>query len=126
MPPSTKCRQVCAEYLHKVFTPKDCKQGSQGSVTVTVDELEAMRLCDLEGLDQEQCALRMDISRGTYQRILYAGRKKTVEALTQGKEIRIDGGNYKVATKNCTFHKKCQNCYWESVKSDSKAPEDAT
>ena len=112
MPPNTKCRQVCAEYQHKIFTPDDCRQEF---VQLTVDELEAMRLCDLEGIDQEQCANRMGVSRGTYQRILYAGRRKTVEALTQGKELRISGGNYKIASKNCSLSKKCKNCQRESA-----------
>lgn len=58
------------------------------------DELEAMRLCDHEGLEQEEAAKKMNVSRGTVQRLLYSGRKKTVEALISSKALRIEGGEH--------------------------------
>lgn len=111
MPRGTKCRQICAEYEHKVFSPQNCENAY---ITVSVDELEAMRLCDLEGLDQEDCSKRMGISRGTYQRILYSARHKVVEALTQNHGIIISGGNYEVATEDCGLSKKCRRCMREN------------
>ncbi len=66
---------------------------------LSVEELEALRLKDLEGLDQEECATRMGISRPTFQRILYAARAKVAEALVSGKAIRIAGGDFEVPEK---------------------------
>ena len=58
------------------------------------DELEAMRLCDLEDLDQEEAAKRMSISRGTVQRLLYSGRKKIIDAFVTTKAIKVSGGKH--------------------------------
>jgi len=58
------------------------------------DEIEAMRLCDYEELDQEEAAKKMNISRGTVQRLLYSGRKKVIEAITQSKALKIEGGEH--------------------------------
>ena len=58
------------------------------------EELEAIRLKDLEGLEQEDCASRMEVSRPTFQRILTAAREKVADSLIHGKGIRIEGGNY--------------------------------
>lgn len=52
-----------------------------------LDELEAMRLTDLDGLQQEEAAEEMGISRGTIQRLLESGRKKTLDALVNGKAL---------------------------------------
>lgn len=49
-----------------------------------LDELEAMRLCDLEGKQQEEAAQAMGVSRGTIQRLLQSGRKKLLTSITEG------------------------------------------
>lgn len=54
------------------------------------DELEALRLCDLEGLTQEEAGERMGVSRGTIQRTVKAARAKVVDALVEGKAIFIN------------------------------------
>lgn len=63
-------------------------------VRLSLEEAEAIRLKDIEDLDQEQAALRMNVSRPTYQRVLESARKKVADALLNGKAIRIDGGNF--------------------------------
>ena len=65
-------------------------------VIVSVEEAEAIRLKDLEDLEQEQCAERMSISRPTFQRVLESARRKIAEALLHGKAIRIEGGNFEM------------------------------
>lgn len=65
------------------------------------DEIEAMRLCDHEGLEQEDAANKMNISRGTVQRLLYSGRKKVIEAIIQSKALRIEGGEHIIARGRC-------------------------
>ncbi len=63
-------------------------------VTLSVEELEAIRLKDLDGLDQEQCAEQMGIARTTFQRHLYAAHAKIADALVKGKALRIEGGEF--------------------------------
>lgn len=71
-----------------------------------IEELEAIRLKDLEGLEQGECAERMEISRPTFQRILISAREKIADSLIKGKSISIDGGNF---TRNiCSV--KCLEC----------------
>lgn len=62
---------------------------------LTVDEFEAVRLKDLEGLDQSECAEKMDISQPTFHRLVISARKKIADALTHGKSIKIEGGHYR-------------------------------
>lgn len=59
-----------------------------------IEEYEAIRLKDLEGLEQEECAEQMQISRPTFQRILITAREKVADSLINGKGIRISGGNF--------------------------------
>jgi predicted DNA-binding protein (UPF0251 family) len=57
------------------------------SITLSRDELETLKLCDLDGLTQEQAGVKMGVSRGTVQRILTSARKKVATALAQGRAI---------------------------------------
>lgn len=61
-------------------------------VALSVDELEALRLADLEGLYQDAAAARMGVSRPTFARIVEASRRKVAEALVKGRALRIAGG----------------------------------
>ena len=65
-------------------------------VILTVDEFEAIRLKDLDGLDQSDAAKRMNISQPTFFRLLNSARKKIADAIVNGKAIRIEGGKYKL------------------------------
>jgi predicted DNA-binding protein (UPF0251 family) len=56
-------------------------------ISLSLDELEALKLCDLDDLTQEEAGARMGVSRGTIQRILSLARKKVAMALAQGKAI---------------------------------------
>jgi len=66
-------------------------------ITLTVDELEAIRLADLQGLYQEQAAEKMNISRQTFGRILESAHKKIADALVNGKALSIQGGQIELA-----------------------------
>jgi predicted DNA-binding protein (UPF0251 family) len=63
-------------------------------VELSVEELEAIRLKDVEGLQQEECAEKMRISRPTFHRVLESARQKVADALINGKAVRIEGGNF--------------------------------
>jgi len=61
---------------------------------LAVDEYEAVRLKDLEGLDQEKAAKKMNISQPTFHRLVLTARKKIAQAIVKGKALRIEGGIY--------------------------------
>jgi len=113
MPRNGVCRRVCADFQNKVFTPAS---GKKEYVKLNVEELEALRLCDLEGLEQEDAAGRMQVSRGRFQRILYSARKKSAEALCEAKGVLVEGGNYTIATAQCDCAKRCKVCKMKKEK----------
>jgi len=76
------------------FQPAGISAPDQRTVVLTIEELEAIRLVDLEGMYQEEAALEMGVSRKTLWNDLKAGRKKVAEALINGWAIRIEGGSY--------------------------------
>ncbi|MGI6033026.1 MAG: DUF134 domain-containing protein [Coriobacteriales bacterium] len=63
------------------------------AVLLTLDELEAVRLMDQEGLDQAECAKRLNVARSTAQNIIREAHRKIADALVNGKTIKIGGGN---------------------------------
>ena len=92
-----KCRRVASVPEVTYFKPAGVPARVLEEIRLSVDEAEAIRLKDLEGLEQEECARRMNISRPTFQRILASGRQKMAEALLNGKAIRIEGGSFEMA-----------------------------
>ncbi|HHU83219.1 MAG TPA: DUF134 domain-containing protein [Firmicutes bacterium] len=96
------------EYLPAVtvFKPAGLPKAALEEVVLTVEELEAVRLKDLERMEQEDCAAKMRISRPTFQRILGTARAKIADALINGKGLRIEGGNYQLAGGRF----QCQAC----------------
>ena len=99
MPRPTKWRRVA--FLPEVtyFKPAGIPLRVLEEVRLSVEEAEAIRLKDLEGLEQEQCAEKMSISRPTFQRELGSARQKVADALLNGKAIRIEGGNFEMAMR---------------------------
>ena len=72
------------------FKPRAVPLSMLKEVDLGVDELEAIRLCDLKGLDQTKAAKKMRISQSTLGRILTSARRKVAKALVEGKAIRIN------------------------------------
>ncbi len=102
----TKWRQI--EHIPTIvnFIPSDRETTKFAENILKLEELEAIRLKDLEGLEQKECAEKMKVSRPTFQRILFSARAKIADSLIQGKAIRIEGGYY---TRNiCPAH--CLGC----------------
>ena len=79
------------------YKPRGVPLAMLQCVELAVDELEAIRLADLEGLYHEEAAARMNVSRQTFGRILEAAHKKVADALIQGKALSIRGGPVEVA-----------------------------
>ena len=108
-----KWRQI--EHVPTVENFIPTGQGAAGFAEniLKLEELEAIRLKDLEGLEQEECAAKMQVSRPTFQRILLSAREKVADSLINGKAIRIEGGNF---TRNiCPVH--CMDCGHEWTES---------
>ena len=79
-----------------LFKPAGVPGRDLEQLPLAVDELEAIRLVDLEGLSHEQAASAMGVSRQTVGRVLERGRATVAEALVGGKAILIGGGQYRV------------------------------
>lgn len=96
MPRPRKWRKVCCLPEQNQFGPLNTPINQEHFITMTVDEYETIRLIDLEGLMQEECANQMKISRTTVQGIYNEARKKLAESLVNGKLLIIEGGDYKL------------------------------
>lgn len=102
----TKWRKIDHIPTVSYFTPAGKCKAELPEIIMKLEELEAIRLKDLEKLGQEECSDRMEVSRPTFQRILLSAREKIADSLINGKIIRIEGGNY---TRNiCPI--KCLDC----------------
>ena len=80
--------------MANIFKPRGIPATELEEVVLPVEGLEALRLSDLEKLDQETAAGRMNVSRQTFGRVLAQARQVIAEALVMGKMIRIQGGSY--------------------------------
>ena len=113
MPRGQKCRRVCCMPDNSIFKPENA---GCGTGILSVEELESVRLCDMEGLEQDDASASMNVSRATLQRILYQARQKIADALCTGKTIEIGGGHYMLADEQCACPKKCRKCRFEEEK----------
>ncbi|MDY6931940.1 MAG: DUF134 domain-containing protein [Halobacteriota archaeon] len=111
MPRPTKCRRIHFEPMTLHFKPAGIPLVGLEEIILTIGELEAIRLKDLECMTQEEAAMAMDISQPTFHRLVRSARKKVSEALVNGKAIRIDGGNYKLA-ETAIREFRCFDCEW--------------
>jgi predicted DNA-binding protein (UPF0251 family) len=109
MPRPKKWRKVCCLPEIDRFGPIGYKTGKEDFVKMTVDEFETIRLIDLEGLTQEECAGQMNVARTTVQAIYNEARKKIADSLVNGKILWIEGGEYRLCDGFGTFCGK-RNC----------------
>lgn len=103
----------------KCFGPKDITADGVETVQLTVDEFETIRLIDLEGMTQEQCALQMNVARTTAQAIYNSARTKLAECLIYEKELHVGGGEYELCdgnAKRCRY--RCPHKELSGQKSD--------
>ena len=108
------CRRIEGKPISSVFKPKGIPRPGLGEITITLDEFEAVRLADLEGLYQEQAAVRMEVSRPTFSRIIESARRKIATALIQGQILKIEGGTVYAAPPDVS---RCRR--WPTVNTDS-------
>ena len=101
MPRPRQCRRVAQLPLATYYKPRGVPLRTLEQVALTVDELEAIRLADLEGLYQEEAAGRMNVSRQTFGRILNSAHAKVADVLVNGKALSIEGGPVEVTAPPC-------------------------
>lgn len=109
-----KVRRICALPRNRRFGPLDAK-GSRGkAVELTIDEYECIRLMDLLGCSQEECAVHMQVARTTVQAVYNSARQKLAGFLVYGGSLEISGGSYCLCDRKdccgrtCT-RRHCQN-----------------
>ena len=105
------CRRVGSMPQSDYFKPRGIPLPMLEEVVLTVDEFEAIRLADLEGLYQEKAAEKMNVSRQTFGRIIESAHKKVAEALVQGKALKIEGGEFEMASMRRFRCYDCQNTW---------------
>jgi predicted DNA-binding protein (UPF0251 family)/predicted Fe-Mo cluster-binding NifX family protein len=93
MPRPVRSRRVAGSPPAVLFKPAGIPARELPEVILLLDEFEALRLADHEGLYQEAAALRMGVSRQTFGRIVEAAHAKVADALVNGKALRVEGGN---------------------------------
>jgi len=96
MPRPRNFRRVGCLPAATYYKPRGTPLAMLQCVNLTVDEIEAVRLANLEGLYQEKAAEKMNISRQTFGRILESAHKKIADALVNGKALSIEGGVFKL------------------------------
>lgn len=116
MPRPRKCRRICALPRWNTFGPLE--GGAAELVEMAVEEYEAVRLIDLLGCTQEECAGQMGVARSTVQQVYDRARRKLAMALVEGRQLVISGGDYMLcaqaegcagrdcARRQCT-HRRC-------------------
>lgn len=85
-----QCNCTYEGYSGTIYKPVGIPMTELLSITIYRDELESMRLCDLEDLSQVDAGNKMGISRGTVQRLLTSARKKVVRAIVERKALNIE------------------------------------
>lgn len=107
-----KCRHVAAEPRSRQFKPCGVPFHKLQQISLTLDELEAVRLADLEGLYQEEAAGRMNVSRQTFGNIINSAHAKIADTLVNAKLLKIEGG----AVQFVAGHFRCDRCrnHWQA------------
>lgn len=106
MPRPMKPRKIAFMPENRYFIPVGKPQCQLEEIQLKLEEVEAMRLKDIEKLSQEECAEKMHVSRQTFQLVIDKARTKVAKALTEGKAINIQGGNYTLNI--CKY--QCESC----------------
>jgi len=94
MPRPVKPRRISVVPKTHLFKPAGSRLKKEDCIQLNLEELEAIKLKDIDGLDQQTCANQMEVSRQTLQLILESARKKVATALVDGRGLSIEGGYY--------------------------------
>ena len=92
MPRPCKCRRIRCKPDTTYFKPRGIPIDALEEVRLTLDEVEAMRLADQQGLYQHIAAVSMNVSRQTFGNIIHSAHRKTADAILNAKALKIEGG----------------------------------
>ncbi|MBN2695850.1 DUF134 domain-containing protein [bacterium] len=106
MPRRKRCRKLHSPPLYQGFKPKGVPARLIKKVTLHLEEYEAVKLADYDGLEHEEASLKMEISRSVFTRMLQDARKKIATAIVEGLELVISGGDYYFEKKSF----RCKDC----------------
>ena len=101
-----RCRRVRCRPDSNYFKPRGIPIDMLEEVNLTIDELEAIRLADLEEKYQEEAAKKMNVSRQTFGNILASAHKKIADTLVNSKAMKIEGGVVKMMERRFV----CYDC----------------
>jgi len=105
-----KYRRVCQEPQVTSFSPtNNFIPNNNNIIHLSVDEYEAIRLIDYEGMNQEECANHMEVARTTAQKVYNEARKKIAMMLIDGRGLNIQGGSYMVCQESRPGN-RCRGC----------------
>ena len=107
MPRLKKCRILRGPPLCNGFKPRGIPARFIKTVSISLDEYESIRLADYENLEHEEASKRLGVSRSVFTRLVDGARKKVAQALVEGAELTIEGGDYHFQKK--AF--RCLDCY---------------
>ena len=105
---------------YKNFKPSGVPRNLLKSLTISVDEYEALRLADYEGLEHLQASEKMGISRPTFTRLIEKARRKMAKTIIEGLELVVEGGN--IEFQNTL--RRCRDCGDEQIIPSDKIVED--
>lgn len=106
MPRPRKTRYIQGDTPVCYYKPQGIPLAELIETVLSLDGLEALRLADVEGMEQDAAAKLMGISRSTFSRLIAEAREAVATALTRGWAIRIDGGPVEVAGKRARCQRK--------------------
>ncbi|NPU99843.1 MAG: DUF134 domain-containing protein [Brevinematales bacterium] len=118
MPRPQKCRRIGFRPGITFFKPAGVPVHQLETVALTLDETEAVRLGDLEGIYHEEAARRMNVSRQTFGNIIESARRKIADCVINGKALKIEGGNVQVAGAGFV----CPSCGSEWADASAQCP----
>lgn len=96
MPRPRRIRRIFFQPDITYFKPAGIPIYNLQEIVLNFDEIEAIRLIDFEGMEQNKAGKKMKISQSTLSRLLKEARKKIADSLINGKAIKIQGGNFKM------------------------------
>lgn len=105
------CRHVGCLPDKNYFKPRGIPSSQLEEVVLSLDEYEAVRLADFAGLYQEQAALRMNISRQTFGRIIAEAHRKIADVIINGKALKIEGGDIAIKETTCFICGRCHRSF---------------
>ncbi len=105
MPRPRRKRCIANKPVEHFYKPQSVKMRDLKQVVLSHDQLEALRLADVEKMEQVEAAKLMNISRSTFSRLLAEARTISATALTKGWALKIEGGDFEISKKSKTNDK---------------------